>query len=120
MKLSSFDVIVIGGGLVGSSIAYGLARAGTRVAMLDEGDIAHRAARGNFGLIWIQGKGLGLPSYATWTRLSGRRWPELAKALREDTGIDVALAQPGGLHLALSESELDDRARFVERFMSQA
>ncbi len=33
-----FDAIVIGGGLVGLSISYGLARAGLRVAVCDEGD----------------------------------------------------------------------------------
>jgi len=37
-----FDVAVIGGGLVGSALALGLARAGQRVALLDEGDAAVR------------------------------------------------------------------------------
>ena len=32
-----FDAIVIGGGLVGSAIAYGLANAGLRPALIDEG-----------------------------------------------------------------------------------
>ena len=49
-----FDIAVIGGGLVGSSIAWGLARIGQRVAVLDEGDVALRASRGNFALIWVQ------------------------------------------------------------------
>ena len=81
MKSEEVDVTVIGGGLVGCAIAYGLLRLGKRVAMLDEGDVAFRAARGNFGLVWVQGKGLGLPAYGTWTQLSARRWPELAAAL---------------------------------------
>jgi glycine/D-amino acid oxidase-like deaminating enzyme len=42
-----FDVTVIGGGLVGTALAYGLARKGLRVAVLDEGDVALRASRGN-------------------------------------------------------------------------
>ena len=41
------DVAVVGGGLVGAAIGRGLAGAGARVAMLDEGDIAHRASRGS-------------------------------------------------------------------------
>ncbi|HEX2115923.1 MAG TPA: FAD-dependent oxidoreductase, partial [Alphaproteobacteria bacterium] len=41
-----FDVAVVGGGLVGSAVAWGLACVGQRVAVLDEGDIAYRASRG--------------------------------------------------------------------------
>ena len=51
---NEFDFAVIGGGLVGAAIAWGLARRGRSVAMLDEGDIAFRASRGNFALIWVQ------------------------------------------------------------------
>jgi len=64
------DVAVVGGGLVGAAIAWGLARAGTRVVVLDEGDVAFRASRGNFALVWVQSKGLGMPEYAAWTKLS--------------------------------------------------
>ncbi len=118
MKARSFDVVVIGGGLVGAAIAYGLADPSRRVAMLDEGDRALRAARGNFGLVWVQGKGIDAPAYATWTRESARRWPELASRLREETGVDVALEQCGGVHLCLSEGEFNARANLVERTRS--
>ena len=58
------DVIVVGGGLVGAAVAWGLARQKARVVVLDEGDIAFRASRGNFGLVWVQGKGFGMAPYA--------------------------------------------------------
>jgi glycine/D-amino acid oxidase-like deaminating enzyme len=120
MNAPVYDIAVVGGGLIGAAIAYGLADGSRRVAMLDEGDRALRAARGNFGLIWVQGKGLGFPAYAAWTRASARRWPELAKRLREDTGIDVALAQPGGVHLCLSERELAARAEWAAQVRAQS
>ena len=41
----SFDVAVIGGGLVGSAIAFRLVKQGMRVAVLDEGDGAFRVLR---------------------------------------------------------------------------
>ena len=119
MNTEAFDVTVIGGGLVGAATAYGLVRLGKRVAMLDEGDIAFRAARGNFGLVWVQGKGLGMPAYGAWTQLSARHWPALAAALQNDAGVDVSLEQPGGLHVCLSERELEQRVATMNGMLSQ-
>ena len=115
----AFDVAIVGGGLVGAAIAFGLRERGGRVAILDEGDRAHRASRGNFGLVWVQGKGAGLPAYGSWTQLSARLWPKLAADLAQATGIDVALAQPGGVHLCLSRRELDHRVAKIEALLAQ-
>src|SRR5689334_1478321 len=104
-----FDVAVIGGGLVGSAIAWGLARTGRRVGVLDEGDVAYRASRGNFALVWVQSKGLGLPPYSAWTMRSSNAWSGFAELLKDETGIDVAFQRPGGFNLSLSERELEAR-----------
>ncbi|MEO8305816.1 MAG: FAD-dependent oxidoreductase [Betaproteobacteria bacterium] len=114
-----FDVAVIGGGLVGAALAFGLRALGPKLVTLDEGDIAHRAARGNFGLIWVQGKGMGLAPYGTWTQRSARDWPRLAGELLRETGIDVALAQPGGIHVCLTAMELSQRAAALEALQAQ-
>jgi len=116
---NEFDVAVIGGGLVGATIAWGLARRGCKVAMLDEGDVAYRASRGNFALVWVQSKGTGFTEYALWTRYSAEVWPQLAGALRDDTGLDVCLRQSGGLHLLLSEREVESRAHAIKRLHNQ-
>jgi glycine/D-amino acid oxidase-like deaminating enzyme len=107
--MSSSDVIVIGGGLVGSAVAYGLSQLGKNITVLDEGDDVFRASRGNFGLIWVHGKGRGVPDYARWTRESARQWPTLAARLQGETGIDVQAKQTGGFHLCFSEAELAAR-----------
>lgn len=104
------DVIVVGGGLVGMSIAYGLALLGRQVSVLDEGDDAIRAARGNFGLLWVQGKGYRMSQYARWTRESVALWPRFAAALQADTGIDVHLRQQGGFQLCLSDAEMAEES----------
>ena len=115
----SADVAVIGGGLVGTAIALGLARRGLGVALIDEGDTAHRASRGNFALVWVQGKGLGMPGYAAWTMRSAAGWAAFAEGLRGETGIDPAFERPGGLTLALSEGELERRAEAMRRLDEQ-
>lgn len=114
-----FDAAVIGGGLVGCAIAWGLARAGQRVAVLDEGDVAYRASRGNFSLVWVHSKGLGMPAYSAWTMRSADAWGEFAQLLREQSGIDVAFRRPGGFNLLLSEREWEARARHMERLQAQ-
>lgn len=119
MPNGTYDAAVVGGGLVGSAIAWGLARAGTRVAVLDEGDVAYRASRGNFALVWLQSKGLGMASYANWTRRSAETWPELASALHEETGVDACYERPGGFVLCLSEQELETRRTFMRRLHNQ-
>lgn len=110
MSARTFDVAIVGGGLVGASIAFGLRDLGSRLAILDEGDVAYRAARGNFGLVWVQGKGFGMPAYGAWTQQSAREWPRFASQLAHATGIDVALRQTGGMHVCLSVAELESRA----------
>lgn len=114
-----YDIAIVGGGLVGAAIAFGLRAHGDRLVVLDEGDRAHRAARGNFGLIWVQGKGLGMPAYGAWTQRSAREWPRLAGELRAETGIDVALRQSGGVHLCMSERELAARRAHLAALMAQ-
>jgi glycine/D-amino acid oxidase-like deaminating enzyme len=118
--MKNFDAIVIGGGLVGSAIAYGLAREGLKAALVDEGDVAFRASRGNFGLVWVQSKGFGAPHYQRWTRLSSEEWPKLAAELRTRTGIDVGHERPGGVHLCLSDAEFAERRDRMEQMRQEA
>lgn len=115
----NYDFAVVGGGLVGSAIAYGLAGTGHRVAVLDEGDVAYRASRGNFGLVWVQSKGLGMPNYSDWSQSSSRLWLELAPELEALTGIDVQHRRPGGVHICHTERDWIERRRTLERLVMQ-
>ncbi len=114
-----YDVAVVGGGLLGSAIAWGLGRLGKKVVVLDEGDIAKRASRANFALVWVQTKGLGMPAYTGWTVRASETWGKLAAELKDQTGLDVALQQNGGFHLTLGEDEFAQRAQLVTRMHNQ-
>ena len=104
---------------MGACVAWGLARQGLRVCVLDEGDIALRASRANFALIWVQGKGIGFPAYAAWTKAAAEAWPRLAAELRSETGINVGLDQPGGFTLCLSDRELQVNVDAMARLHNQ-
>ncbi|HMB78018.1 MAG TPA: FAD-dependent oxidoreductase [Kiloniellaceae bacterium] len=105
--MADAEFAVIGGGLVGLAIAWGLASRGRQVTVFDEGDRAFRASRGNFGLVWVQSKGVAMPNYARWSRLSARLWPDFRDELTAATGIDLQLSQPGGLQIYLDEVEAE-------------
>lgn len=107
---TDYDVAVVGGGLLGAAIAWGLGRLGQKVCVLDEGDITKRASRANFALVWVQGKGLGKPEYAGWSLGASRLWPQLAEELLQQTDLDVRYERPGGFLIALGERELQIRA----------
>jgi hydrogen cyanide synthase HcnC len=108
------DIAIVGGGIVGMSLAYGLAREeGRRIVVLDEDDLSLRASRGNFALIWLQSKGFGMPAYARWTRRSIDLWRQFASAIQDETGIDIAFEQRGGFLLYFSEAALDARMRTI-------
>jgi glycine/D-amino acid oxidase-like deaminating enzyme len=117
--MERYDVAIIGGGMVGTAIGYGCAGRGARVAVLDEGDVALRASRGNFGLVWGQSKGDNMPAYAAWTRRSIALWPDLAERVSALAGRDVQYRQVGGLTFCLDEQELATRRDFVHRRHNQ-
>ncbi|WP_027351172.1 NAD(P)/FAD-dependent oxidoreductase [Halotalea alkalilenta] len=118
--MATHDIAVIGGGLVGAAIAFGLTRQGLGVAVFDEGDIAYRASRGNFGLVWVQGKGLNHPNYIEWSLRSSERWSSLAAELHALTDIDVELRQPGGVYICADQQEFEQRRALLERLRTQS
>ena len=114
----SADSIVIGAGLVGSAIAFGLQRKGIKTLLLDQGDQAFRAARGNFGLVWVQGKGSDFSPYANWTWTSAQKWQTLSNEISETTNINTQYSRPGGLEICLDEADLNARIKKLERLRS--
>ncbi len=112
---TEFDIGVVGGGLVGVAAAQGMVGVGRRVVLFDEGDVAFRASRGNFGLVWVQGKGVDFPSYADWTRSSAELWPAFARELEAETGVRLGYSRPGGLELCMHDADYAAREAKLAR-----
>jgi glycine/D-amino acid oxidase-like deaminating enzyme len=113
------DIVVIGGGTVGSAIAYGLAKRRQKVLLLDGDDGDFRAARANFGLVWLQGKGLGMPAYQALTRSSCSLWPAFSDDLEAETEIKLNFEQNGGLSFCLGEEAFEKRSLDLLRLHNQ-
>ena len=100
------DYVIIGGGVVGLSVAWGLLKRGLTVSVLDGGDGSYSASRGNFGLVWVQSKGMNQPRYAQWSQIAAAAWGDFAAELSGSTGRDLGLEQNGGYDLHFSEETL--------------
>lgn len=94
------DVIVIGGGIVGLSTAYYLARRGMRVILLEKGRLGWEQSSRNWGFVRQQGRD---PAELPMSALSNRIW----RGLSEELGADVEWVQGGNLALARDTDDLD-------------
>ena len=113
------DYAIIGGGVVGLSIAWGLLSRGLTVTVIDGEDGSFRASRGNFGLVWVQSKGMKQPRYARWSQASAAAWRGFADELAGNTGHDLGLEQRGGYDLHFSEETLAETVASYERLKAQ-
>jgi glycine/D-amino acid oxidase-like deaminating enzyme len=114
-----YDVILCGAGMVGAAIALGLARRGRRVLALDGDDTDYRAAKANFGLVWVQGKGYGKPDYQRLSHQAATLWPAFADELEDKTKIELNYEQRGGLHFCFGEKQLEERALRMQQWQTQ-
>ena len=96
-----------------------MVKKGAKVILIDKVDNRLTASRGNFGLVWVQGKGKGMPRYVEWCIEATERWPEFAENLENETGFNLNYEKTGGLEICLGEEEHQERINFIEE-MSQA
>ena len=78
------DVVIIGGGIVGCSAAYYLARRGVSVALFEKGRVAGEQSGRNWGWVRQQGRS---PVELPLMMRSLRLWQELPGDLGEDIGF---------------------------------
>ena len=116
---ASFDVVIVGGGVTGAAVGYGLAKRGVKTCLVDAVPTFSRASRANIGLIWCQSKALGCPQFVRWGFASSRAYGKLAAELKELSGIDTGYAPTGGIIPCLGEAELEARAQFIEKLRAE-
>jgi len=106
------DVIVVGAGVVGCSIAYRLAQAGRKVLVIEKRGIASGASGRNGG---ITGAGSAMHSAegkAIYVLTSANL--DMMRALPEELGADFELRLPGTLDVATTEAHVEHLQRSVE------
>jgi D-amino-acid dehydrogenase len=116
--VTSYDVIVVGGGVVGAGAAYHLARAGARALLLDRAD-AGRATAAGAGIIAPESSGIASDAWFTLAVAAVEAYPDLVAQLQADGAGDTGYAPAAELVVAVSEDEdapfAAARQRMLER-----
>jgi glycine/D-amino acid oxidase-like deaminating enzyme len=103
------DVVVVGAGAVGCSIAYQLRKRGKNVVLVDKGEPGSGTSSTNFGLVWSHTK--EPHTYMELNLASGKLMAQMV----EELGEDVELRMEGGLRLCLTEDIFEQAAVAMER-----
>ena len=98
------DVIVIGGGVIGTSISYQLAKRGARVVLVERGSIGGAATGASAGIIQPHG-GPEVAEFTTLALESARLFPAISAELNQRTGFDVGYRRVDVIELALEEAD---------------
>ena len=94
------DVVIVGGGVIGCSIAYHLRKAGVPVAVIDQGEIGAEASSAAAGLLAPLGSLAGPGPFADLLLGSFALFPSLVPELEDASGICVEYEQTGALRVA--------------------
>lgn len=105
MSLLTADVVVIGGGIVGASVAYWCGGAGLRVVVLDQSEPAREASWATAGIVGVQPYEQAKTPFTALLGLGTKLHRQWAIELREETGIDPGYVQSGGIELARNGEE---------------
>lgn len=109
------EILIVGGGIAGTSTAYFLSQAGHEVTLLERGEIASEASGLNAGTLWQIG--LGASSDLSSTMSMGGL--EIFKMLQFELGYDIEFRQTGGLKAIQTEEQLEFLQKEVQYLKSQ-
>jgi glycine oxidase len=116
------DVVVVGGGIIGCAIAREAARAGLRVRLLEKSVIGGEASGAAAGLLSPQAEADRLDPLFQLCLASRDLFPDFARQVAEESGLDPALSERGTLVVARrgAEAESLDRRAFFQRSLGLA
>jgi len=108
MKDFTADVIVIGGGIAGTSIALRLAEKGRKVILLEKGRVGEEASGTNGGGVRQQDRH---PAELPLAMAAIKFW----EGMKDELGCDVGYRQRGNIMIARSESQLESLIHIKDR-----
>ncbi len=116
------DVVVVGGGILGTSTAYWLARNGVRVVLLEQTSLAAGATGRNGGFLTVGAATSYAHAIRTWGHDTARAiWQltytnrDLMHSVIEEENIACDYRESGTAHISLNEVEMQPMREDVAR-----
>jgi glycine oxidase len=103
------DAVVIGGGVIGLSVARALAVRGVeRILLIERARLGAEASNAAAGMLAPQAEANHADAFFELACASRASYPAFADALREETGTDIELERTGTLYLAFTEHDEEE------------
>lgn len=111
----SYDVVIVGGGVIGLSCAWRAAQRGARVAVVERSRPPAGATRVAAGMLAPVGElAFGEPELLKLTLAAAELYPDFVAELEAASGIDTGYRRDGALHVALDRDEAAELGRVHE------
>lgn len=102
-----YDIVVIGGGIIGSSCALHLADEGLKVALINTSKYGKPASEAAAGLLTpFQISELGTPLIADFMSESFKYFKDFYNRIKGDSNVNLGFREAGSLYLLLSTFEI--------------
>ena len=113
-RLGAERIVIVGGGIIGLSIAEHLLRRGHRAVVVEKGEIAREASWASSGFLELRAaSGKGEEFFRLTQRSCGLFGPWVER-LKKDSGIDPEYVHSRSLDLVFDDED-DERVRALER-----
>jgi len=111
--MKSFDVAIAGGGLIGGSIAFELARAGLRVGVFEAGEPGREASWAGAGILSPAPENTAMLPMVELGKASLGLYPEFVREVEEISGQRVGFRPRGTLETFSSRHAIEELSTVV-------
>lgn len=107
------DVIVVGGGVIGCSIAWRLAQSGMKVTVIERGRVGCEASRAAAGMLSPQGGAESAGSFFDLCLDSRTMYRTFGEQLTEASGIDIEYKDEGTLFVVAEGEDQEETTKWA-------
>jgi len=115
--MSSNRIAIIGGGVIGLSIAHHLLQKGVQPVVIDRSSFAHEASWAGAGFLDLRSSSRVDSDFFNFCKKSFDLFPSWCEKLKKESGVDPEYVRSGSLDLAFNEEE-ESSIHALERAMN--